>query len=221
MLGQQRLGPAESQKHLVFPLLPQKRAGYRAPTPHTGTVRAREVQRPRLSYREHASGAETTPPNADAMPLLQRPRVLRQRPCPLPRRPRLLVQRPHPQCRGHASLTETTSPAAEAIPPGAETTSPMQRPCLLLQRPCFLVQRRHLPAQRPRLPVVSPFSSAGAMPLLQRPRLLVQRPHLPGTPESGGSHLLPGVGWRIQSGLLSFSARTLVVEDACLLSAGG
>ena len=68
---------------------------------------------------------------------------------------------------------------------------------------------------------MSPFSSAGALPLLQRPRLLVQRPHLPGTPESTGSHLLPGVGWRIQSGLLSFSARTLVVEDACLLSAGG
>ena len=182
MLGQQRLGPAESQKHLVFPLLPQKRAGYRAPTPHTGTVRAREVQRPRLSYREHASGAETTPPNADAMPLLQRPRVLRQRPCPLPRRPRLLVQRPHPQCRGHASLTETTSPAAEAIPPGAETTSPMQRPCLLLQRPCFLVQRRHLPAQRPRLLTVrgtvhikkAPFSHTGSLLLWRTPENLSQ-----------------------------------------------
>ena len=55
VLGQQRLGPAGSQKHLVFPLLPQKRAGYRAPFPHTSTVRAREVQRPRLSYRDHES----------------------------------------------------------------------------------------------------------------------------------------------------------------------
>ena len=193
MLGQQRPGPPGCQKHLVFPLPSEKLVGYRAPTPHPGT----EGQR----------SAEATLPNTEPPPPVHRPRLLAQR-------PRLPVQRPRLS----------------------------QRPGLLPQRPRLLAQRPHRPVQRPHLPVVSMPPSAGGhasptetlppgaetTPPNTEPRpqcwghaslTETMPPGAEATPPS--AEKAPTSCWRIQSGLLSFSTRTLVVEDACLLSAGG